>query len=511
MGDRWVAASIGVSGLVLELPPTLSAGFLYDDWYLVAHQIFAIPITGVYVGPGPTLALALEAALFRANAHLWYASAAVIFTVAVVALYAALRALRVDQLPAAITCALLLAFPAADSLRLWYAANVTVALAATLALLAIAAATRWIERRPRADTWLGVSVLLWVAALSCYFSVVVLVLLPLALIPLSRDARRTLLSFGVNVAVGVVCLAVILPSSLSAQYHASWALSEYPARAWALWTAGYQFLIAGPFGQITLGAVGLGVAASSIVTLFFVARGPARQLQPASPSRSARMLIASGLLLVGALAAWTPLIPAPSYYTPSTLGVGNRVNGLAQIFVLAAIGMIVTTVADFAGRLARRPIVAPACAAGVAACLLASSLPQTITHAQGYSDATSQRNNILTLMAHLVAAPRDGTTVLIGDYNAYDTGNWIPVFASTYDFNGAVQIAYLNPTLFGYPVLAGYTCTAGGLGGLPSGAAAVPYDRVIVIDVGRRRIDNLSNRAGCASALPGLQTRLYPG
>ena len=510
MRDRWIAAALGLGGLALGLPYALSAGFVYDDWYLVSHQILGPPITGIYIGLGPARALAIEGALFRADAHLYYAAAAVIFSLAVVILFVALRALRVDQVCAAIAATLVLVFPAADSLRLWYAANVTVALAALLALLGIVAGAHWIECRSRPRVWLAASLLLWAGAISCYFSVVVLMTLPIALIPLSPQRRRALLNFVMNFALGVVCLAVILPSSLTAQYHANWALSAYPGRAWALWTAGFQFLIVGPFGHVTVATLALGFAAACLAAVFYViltrVEGPRRR--PAT--HAGRQLTAVGLLLVGTLAAWTPLIPANAYYTPSTLGVGNRVNGFAQIFLLSAVAMLVTTLAGLAGRLLRQPVVSIATAVGFGMLLVASCLPQTLSHAQGYSDAATQRNSILAMVTALARAPMPGTTVLIGDYNAYKSQNWIPVFASTYDFDGALQMIYGDPTLVGFPVLPGFSCTPTGLGGLPNATSAIPYGGLIVVDIGRRRTDSLKDLDTCRALLPGLLTRLYP-
>jgi hypothetical protein len=508
--DRWIVGALGVGGLVLGLPYALSAGFVYDDWYLVSHQILGAPSTGAYVGLSSELALAVQGVLFRADAHLYYVAAAVVFSLVAVALYVALRALHLGQVAALMASVFLLSFPAADSLRLWDSANLTLALAALLAMLGIAAGSRWVENHGRARLWLAASLLLWAGAIFCYFSVVVLMLLPVALIPLAFDRRRALLSFAMNLLVGVVCLAIILPSSLTAQYQANWTLSAYPGRALALWIAGFQFLVVGPFGRFTLGALALGLIAACLAAFSHIILGrigpPSRRLR----THVGRELTTAALLVIGTLAAWTPLIPANSYYTPSTLGVGNRVNGFAQIFLLTAVAVVVTTVAELAGRLLRQPVVATATAAGLALVLLASSLPQTLAHAQGYSQAASIRTGILTLVAKLVPAPSGGTTVLIGDYNAYDTADWIPVFASTYDFNGALQILYEDPTLFGYPVLPGFSCTPTGLGGLPNARSTVSYDRLIVIDVGRRRSVDLANRATCKALLPTLLVRLYP-
>jgi hypothetical protein len=508
--DRWIVTALGASGLILGVPYALSAGFVYDDWYLVSHQILGAPSTGVYVGLGSELALAVQGVLFRADAHLYYVAAAVIFSLAVVALYVALRALNLDQMCALIASALLLAFPAADSLRLWDSANLTLALAALLATLGITAGSRWVENDGRAYLWLATSLLLWAAAIFCYFSVVVLMLLPIALIPLSSNRRRTLLNFGMNLVVGVVCLAIILPSSLTAQYHANWALSAYPGRALAVWIAGYQFLVVGPFGRVTVVALAAGLIAGCLAAFSPIILGRNRQSSPSAHAHVGRHLATAGLLIVGTLAAWTPLIPANAYYTPSTLGVGNRVNGFAQIFLLTAVAVLVTTAAGLAGRLFRQPVLATATAAGLALVLLASSLPQTIADAEDYTHAATIRTGILTLVANLTSAPSTGTTVLLGDYNAYDTVNWIPVFASTYDFNGALQILYNDPRLFGYLMLPGFSCTSDGLGGIPNAASAVPYRRLIVIDVGRRRTVDLTSLATCTALLPKLLVRLYP-
>jgi hypothetical protein len=510
MRDRWVVAALGVAGLALGIPYALSAGFVYDDWNLLSHQILGIPDTGLYVGSGLQISLVVESPLFRTNAHLYYVAAAVIFSLAVMAVFLALRALRMDPTSALVASALLLAFPAADSLRLWYTATLTVTLAVLLATLGIAAGTRWVERRGGARAWLALSLLLWAGAVLCYFSVVVLMVLPVALIPLSPNRRRTLMILGVNLVVGVVCLALILPTSLTAQYHASWTLSAYPGRVWALWTAGFQFLVVGPFGGVNVLTLVLGVGAGLLTMIALGFLGRVRQFPVGPPpTYIGRQLTASCFLLIGALAAWSPLIPANAYYSPSSLGVGNRVNGFAQIFLLAAVGLLVTTLARVVGRLSRHPSVAAAITAGLAVLLLAATLPQTVTHAEGYTDAATIRSDILMTVGKLAPTAKAGTTLLLGDYDEYDTQNWIPVFASTWDFNGAVQTMYGDATVSGYPVLSGFTCTPTGLRGLPNTQAVAPFDRLIVIDVGRRRVVDLTNRT-CTALLPGLLARPYP-
>jgi hypothetical protein len=507
--DRWIMAALGVGGLALGIPYALSAGLAYDDWNFLSHQILGIS-TGIYVGSGLQLSLVLESPVFGANAHLYYLVAAGVFSLAVVALYAALRALRVGRFGALITSTLLLAFPAADSGRLWYTATLTVTLAALLAVLGIAAGGRWVERRGRTRVWLAASLLLWAAAVFCYFSVVVLMLLPVALISLSPDRRRTLLNLGINLVVGVLCLALILPTSLTAQYHANWTLSAYPSRALSLWTAGFEFLVIRPFSRVTVVTLVLGIAAALLVAISLLILERVRQPQPSSPTYVGRQLTAVGLLLMGTLAAWTPLIPANAYYTPSTLGVGNRVNGFAQIFLLTAVAVLVTTVAGLAGRLLRQRVMATATAAGVALVLLASSLPQTLANAEGYIDAARIRSSILTLVVKLAASPKPGTTLLLGDYDEYESQNWVPTFASTWDFNGAVQLRYRDPSLTGYPVFPGLGCTPTGLGGLPNSSSDVPYNSIVFVDVGRNLKADVHNQATCATLLPGLLARPYP-
>ncbi|MGA7987262.1 MAG: hypothetical protein WCB51_02565 [Candidatus Dormiibacterota bacterium] len=508
--DRWIVAALGVAGLLLGIPYALSAGFVYDDWALVSHQILGIPNTGLYVGSGLQISLIVEGALFRTNAHLYYVTAATVFSLAVMGVFVALRALRVDTISALIASALLLAFPAADSLRLWYTATMTAMLAVLLATLGIAAGSRWVERRGRSLAWLVASFLLWAGAVLCYFSVVVLMVLPLALISFSPDRRKTLLNLAMNLAVGVLCLTLILPTSLTAQYHANWTLGAYPGRVWSLWTAGFEFLVVGPVSQVTVLTLVLCVGAGLLTMIALGVLGRVRQ-SPVGPPPTyiGRQLTAACFLLIGALASWSPLIPASPYYSPSSLGIGNRVNGFAQIFLLAAVGLLVTTLARVVGRLSRHPSVAAAITAGLAVLLLAVTLPQTVTHADGYTDAATIRSDILTTVGKLAPTAKAGTTVLLGDYDEYDTQNWIPVFASTWDFNGAVQTMYHDATLSGYPVLSGFTCTPTGLRGLPNTQAIVPFDRLIVIDVGRRRVVDLTNRT-CTVLLPGLLARPYP-
>jgi len=110
-------------------------------------------------------------------------------------------------------------------------------------------------------------------------------------------------------------------------------------------------------------------------------------------------------------------------------------------------------------------------------------------------------------VATLARSPRAGTTLLLGDYDEYDSQNWVPVFASTWDFNGAVQLLYRDPTLFGYPVLPGFGCASTGLSGLPNASSDVPYHEIVFVDVGRHLIADVNKQATCAAV--SLLGRLF--
>jgi hypothetical protein len=84
----------------------------------------------------------------------------------------------------------------------------------------------------------------------------------------------------------------------------------------------------------------------------------------------------------------------------------------------------------------------------------------------------------------------------------------VPVFAASWDLNGAVQLYYNDFTLATFPIISGnhLTCTVNGIvsskeQGLPS---MFPYHNVVLIDIATGDVNRPIGLHQCAKALPAF-------
>lgn len=518
-------ADTAVSAAVLAAVAALAfgghvarGGFYYDDWANSAHTHLAGGYGGALrvfwgiTGYRPVLAWyvpTLHELLGRSTAlHLaWATTLGVAMSVA---LYAVLCELRVGRFHALGIAALVLVFPFSDATRLW-ATSATAHLTAALWLVGLLLALRALD----ADRSRTSALVLHGASLACYLTSLLLYELPAtlmvaggALYLLAAPWRRAARRWAVDLAVIVPSLGYVLATTqidtatgrVGVVEHARIILDQgWTIMASAAW----------PFSSAHRLRV-------TLVVLVVVVAGAAvafgRRSAPDARAAARRWLAVAGGGLVATGTAWAVFIPSHPYYSPGTNGVGNRVN------VLAAMGIVVLlyAVAALAGvvvlALARRPVrMAPVVAGLATVAVIGAGYLRMVDHDRVLWDraARAQARTLAALRTSL-PHPVHGATIWTFDQPAWE-GPGIPVFASTWDLLGAVQLLYDDPTLRGYPALplTTYDCGPTGMAphsGYPGGVFA-PYGKLYFVDVATGAVDRLDDADECRSAT----ARFRPG
>lgn len=499
-------AVIGILSLAFWLPYAVRAGFLYDDWATVAGYKFH---TSLFVSyrPGFVLWKAIVVRLFQTDPLGYYVSLAVLLSAMVVMAVVALNELGVPPVLSAGVGLLLLVSPYADSLGLWWTAS-QMTLAMLLAVSSIAAGARWIHRRPHAGIYLGASLALLVAGIVTYEAVAPIVLLPAVLICFSHERSRVLrwvVAAGVTAAVASLYMfeRAITPHHKSAR-----PVAQYPARIWVIISNGTRVIVhhISSFLSYKDALVAGIVAAASYGAWQLMRRRPQKD------DVTWQWRLASALMLMACTyVAWIPFIPANDYYNPGRFGIGNRVNLLAQLFLLTAVVLVLAALAKIASGRVLPAVVGVVIAAGVFGGLLATYASQTHQDQQEYLSAKSTRQAIMTEVKQLLPRVTDGDEILLGDYHLTSSLQWVPVLSASWDTTGALDMLYDNGTITAQPVSSALGCARNGLR-QPSLEAVtrVPYRRIIVVDVSGHRLERMADESQCRVELVTLAPNPNP-
>jgi hypothetical protein len=496
------AASIALFGQHVA-----SAGFYLDDWMMQAQVQRSSPAgIGAVLhdlhsfGPGAYHALnpiAFGVIHLALGGHQRYHLAlAVAFGIlAASAFYLALRTAGVPRAPAGAAAVLTVAFPWADSARLWASGSLT-PLAAAALWAAVALALRAPRHRPAASWYLAVAC--FALAILLYEITAVAVISFCVVYAILGKGRRALARPAALAAVTAGCLLVVRATvATSASDRSEWAgratslgddlLSLLARAAWP-WTA--------PRG-VVLGGLAVVVAA---------ALWRQRRLPPADPARDAcrRWLLCALAGVAIAIAGILPLVPARTEYPLLALGPSNRVNLLASFgfsLLLVAIAVLVGRLVGDAVRRPRGPV-----AASVAAALLL--VPAVAWSRDTHVDARDwdhayalQQQALRGMKAALPSVPPQTTIYTYG--HLLTTARGAPVIAWKFDELGMVQLTYHDPTLTGYPLMPGTSLRCATdfwpeqeqvLYGRDVAAA---YGRAVVVDTASRQATWIRSRADC--------------
>ena len=387
------------------------------------------------------------------------------------------------------------------------------ALSAGVILLSVALGARWILRR--GSIWLLVlSECAVLAGTGMYELSATLVLLPLCLIWYTPAPRRLLLKLVIDLGVALAALTVTYLKVSASGWKSTRPLSEYGPRILDIFGAGVS-MIERRIGTLLGPALGVLLAGAVLgLVVYAVPAARKRFAQAGHLSGGSSALAAAGAALISGVCvfvSWVPLVPAPDWYLPTLLGVGNRVNSTAVIFEAIFVAMLLWVFTS-AGKTFLQPRVVVAATA--AALLLTVFGLASLTDAGVFLHAATQREAILAELQRISPQLSHDSMVLLSDYNTVGGYSWVPVLAADWDTSGALKIVYRDPSVSGAPLLDDKVCLDTGVvarWGMPGSPfrEPTPYARVTVIDVDRAEVVQLRNRESCFAATL-RRARPYP-
>jgi hypothetical protein len=414
-------------------------------------------------------------------------------------LFLVLRQLRVDRVIAGATAVLALLFPFSDATWLWSNQS-QISLSVVLWLGGLLFALHGL--RLQRAVWHGVAVVLYVASILLNEITLVVILVSGVLYYGRASRRRALWSWGADIGEGA--LAVLLFTSRLVQV---WGGSDVHEARGGSGAIDHARLIADqgltvaartvePFGSPQRALVGTGVAVLVSVGLLVAERTSHPELR----SDLSQWLLVAGAGVAVAVGGWVVLAPSDAYYSPPQAGIGNRIN------VLAGLGLALLTVAlirlgvslalrswpsagvessdrdDARGRSVRRRLPQPG---GWGSCCRGARSPAGGRRAErppGLDESYAARLNDHCTCFSLQVAPG------------------VPVFAASWDLDGAVKLLWRDPSLTGWPAPAhGVSCTRKGVL-VPVVAPNRPpgrYRRTFVVDLPSSHATRVDSPSAC--------------
>jgi hypothetical protein len=491
-------------GIVAFFPHLRHGGFYYDDWANAAlthySGSFGNTLTNYWhltsYRPVLVLYVPLTHIVFGTHMHFHLLWAVGLGALQSACLYLLLRTLRMERIHSAAIAALVLVFPTTDSTRLWATASMT-SVAISFYLLGATVALRSLRegcRRP----WLvhAGGVVLYALSVATYEATAGLVLFSFFLYCCVTNWRRALGRSAVDVAV----LAAMLLIFTSRNTHPVQNFHTQVLHAKTMLTQGLTVLAqaAVPFGQAQRAPVL--VPAAVIVCL-----AAWRWVQTRAPELQ-RWLVTAGLALMVIVAGYAVFIPADPYYSPLSIGLGNRTN------VVSALGLItlVYSIAVLAGLLLSertRVVRRGAMLAGALAAIVigVGYLHDLRADEARWDRAFRMEEQALGVMRGAVKHPPANATLYSFDWPGFATPG-VTVFSTFWDLNGAVKLQWHDGSLRGYPVLAPVTCGPTTLK-VPADPTPKPYGNVFFIDIPAGVGVRIRSRAQCLAATQ----RFHPG
>lgn len=506
-------------GILVAFSRMKSGAFLMDDWSFAATSMFhgfahAVS-TNVNLNPRRPLTAAYFPVLnkvFGLGAHgqLIWAVAVRIATSAV--FYTLLVRLRVGRLQALAAAALALIFPWSDATWMWISASspqFSVLLTLTGAVCLLVSMS---PGRTHGTAWFGAGEILFVLSLLTYEVTLPLIaaatLLPIVGLPRRRAVARAVVHVAVLLITVVFVTLRIIPILHGHDPHQAGGLSADISHLKLIVNqSGFVFTSAAvPFRAPHRNVVvSLAIAIALVGAVIAVS---ARDTGSRTEARRALALVTAGIV-VGFLGYLT-FVPADPYYSPMMPGVGDRTNVVAAFgYALVVVGLV-SVLAVVAGLIVRwhSASVRAAMTVVLAVILIIGWARIAHTKLTQWNQASMAAEATLTRIRHALPHPPRGSTIVVTGEPLYGAPD-IPIFATTWDLNGALELLYNDSSLRADP-LPHIACGGGsvtllpGPGAVITGPIRVPYGGLYAINVANGTTIHATDRAECAKvqALP---------
>lgn len=460
---NWVAAGVfSLLSLAIYGPAIKRTGFYYDDWAFQSdfhdanqsiaglwHQCRGGETAG---RPGGCVYHITTYLLLGSHPSRYHAMAVLFLAGSTFALFLLLRACRLPWLPAVATGALLIVFPGSDATRLWPTA-VGAMLILGLYFVGVLVAIRALRMRwARGAVALhALSLLLFTALVFTYEIVIPLIAVDVIFYLLATRNRRAALirgavdfSFAVFITLFRLTVDKVDPSSgfvvhrtLSQDVHRVTTLIR---GCWQVW---HQLFLSGK------GAVVVAIVGTVIVAGVLLMRRDSR--------RPIAIWIGVGVaaaIFVGvAISAYTT---ANDFYVPSVGSTFNRINiGAAPADCLVFVALL-GALFEALRRLVRAPA-ALAVIAVLIALVIAHQLRINLHSQDAWAAAWQEEGQAMHgARAVLPQIPTNASIVSFG-HPLWERG-YVPVFSSSWDFRGAIDLETDHDPPRAVPFLTGVGC-----------------------------------------------------
>jgi hypothetical protein len=408
------------------------------------------------------------------------------------ALYVLVRELGAPPGLALVLALLSFIYPLSDANRLWPAAawnNLAVACYFAGATLAVRGARR--HGRAAVLRHAGAAVLFVIGVMT--YELVAAAVALTAVLYLSRTTRRgAAIRWAADLGtaiVGVLLVQAITPraplGTTSEKIHHAGVIAKESLSIWAdtLW----------PFG-------GLGRAGGLAILVALLAFGAWRAR--AGDRLARRWLVVAALSLLFVVVGYAVLVPGEDFYTPLYAGLGNRVNLMAGLGMIA----LVLALAAFVGSAVARERGVTIALAVVGVLLGAGYLHDLRDHAADYDRSYAIQARQLQQLKALVPQPPPGTIVYVKQRRP-ESAPGIPTFNWRWDLSGATKLLWRDGSTSGYPILSGTKIVCGPDLVYPEGNGLAAnfgtgYGHAILVDLDGGRIEGIDDARACRKLAP---------
>lgn len=502
---------LGLVGLALGiyLPFAVKAGWYYDDWGLLqaahaaggrASWIDRFNACEQVVSDGRKLECTFnvtEYQLFGSHRAAYALVSIGLLVLMAVLVYAILRRCRLAWPWAAAAGALLIVFPGSDSSRLWPVGS-NGQYVFCLALIGIVIALSALRRPARWPQLLlhVIAALLFIAALFTYEIVLPLIAVTGLIYWAAYRDRRALWRGAVDLGIAgafVLYRLVFAPVDQASGFVVHRTLRNDLGRAWTLlktaWSTWQQTFAPGWGGFAAIAVVLL--AATICFTRIPDFR---RRLRPWFALLAASIAVAG----ISALSFLT----ANDLYLLDLDGTFNRLNLPGSFAYACAFVALLGLVYELVRRFLPRRGFALAAVGAIAAASVWNQLGISSAHKRAWEVSWSeQRTALAGYRVAVRGLPSDARLIGMGA-PLYEDG-FVPVFAATWDLQGAIAYTTAVKPPAAMPLDPALQCGASGL--VSNGAVQMPYrvpgQPLYFIDAQRRAAIAVDSQMGCKSAI----------